>query len=62
MIGRIKFNDKRFQLQSPADSLITQSAHVYLDMLPHFKRMLTEIYVGNNILEPLRSVVAVIVW
>jgi hypothetical protein len=28
------------------NSLITQSACVYLDLLPHVKRMLTEIYAG----------------
>ena len=50
MIGRIKFNDKRFQLQSAAGSIMTQSAHLYLDLLPHLKRMLTEIYAGNQYL------------
>jgi hypothetical protein len=30
------------------NSLITQSACVYLDLLPHIKRMLTEIYAGNQ--------------
>jgi hypothetical protein len=50
MIGRIKFNDKHFQLQSPAGRLITQSAHVYLDLIPYLKRMLTEIYAGNQYL------------
>ena len=30
------------------NSLITQSACAYLDLLPHIKRMLTEIYAGNQ--------------
>jgi hypothetical protein len=30
------------------NSLITQSACLYLDLLPHVKRMLTEIYAGNQ--------------
>ena len=30
------------------NSLITQSACVYLDLLPHVKRILTEIYAGNQ--------------
>jgi hypothetical protein len=49
----MEFTDKRFQLQSLAGSymlyvysLITQSTHVYLDLLLHFKGMLTEIFPG----------------
>ena len=38
----------KIQLQSLAESLITQSACVYLDLLPHVKRMLTELYAGNQ--------------
>ena len=30
------------------NSLITQSACVYLDLLPHFKRMLTEMIIGRS--------------
>ena len=30
------------------NSIITHSACVYLDLLPHVKRMLTEIYAGNQ--------------
>ena len=29
-------------------NLVTQSAHAYPDLLPHFKRMFTEIYAGNQ--------------
>jgi hypothetical protein len=52
MIRRMKFPDKMFSNfnHSPKaiNSLITQSAYVYLDLLPHVKRMLTEIYAGNQ--------------
>jgi hypothetical protein len=36
------------QFPKAINSLITQSACVYLDLLPHVKRMLTEIYAGNQ--------------
>ena len=52
MIRRMKFPDKTFSNfnHSPKaiNSLITQSACVYLDLLPHVKRMLTEIYAGTS--------------
>ena len=49
----MKFPDKTLKFNfnhSPKDinSLITQSACVYLDLLPHVKRILTEIYAGNQ--------------
>jgi phosphoribosylformylglycinamidine (FGAM) synthase-like amidotransferase family enzyme len=49
----MKFPDKTLKFNfnnSPKaiNSLITQSACVYLDLLPHVKRMLTEIYAGNQ--------------
>jgi hypothetical protein len=49
----MKFPDKTFKFNfnhSPKaiNSLITQSACVYLDLLPQFKRILTEIYAGNQ--------------
>jgi hypothetical protein len=51
MIRRMKFPDKTFSNfnHSPKaiNSLITQSACVYLDLLPHVKRMLTEIFNDN---------------
>jgi hypothetical protein len=51
--GLMKFPDKtlkfNFNLSPKAiNSLITQSACVYLDLLPHVKRILTEIYAGNQ--------------
>ena len=52
MIRRMKFPDKTFsnfnQLPKAINSLITQSACAYLDLLPHVKRILTEIYAGNQ--------------
>jgi hypothetical protein len=52
MIRRMRFPDKTFSNfnHSPKaiNSLITQSACVYLDLFPHVKRMLTEIYAGNQ--------------
>ena len=53
MIRRMKFPDKAltFNFDHPPkaiNSLITQSACVYLDLLLHVKRMLTEIYAGNQ--------------
>jgi hypothetical protein len=52
MIRRMRFPDKTFSYfnHSPKaiNSLITQSACVYLDLLPHVKLMLTEIYAGNQ--------------
>jgi hypothetical protein len=52
MIRRMRFPNKTFSNfnHSPKaiNSLITQSACVYLDLLPHVKRMLTEIYAGNQ--------------
>jgi phosphoribosylformylglycinamidine (FGAM) synthase-like amidotransferase family enzyme len=50
----MKFPDKTLKFNfnhSPKaiNSLITQSACVYLDLLPHVKRILTEIYAGNHI-------------
>ena len=48
----MKFPDKTFSNfnHSPKaiNSLITQSACVYFDLLLHVKRMLTEIYAGNQ--------------
>ena len=49
----MKFPDKMLKFNfnhSPKaiNSLITQSACVYLDLLPHVKRILTEIYAGNQ--------------
>ena len=49
----MKFPDKTLKFNfnhSPKaiNSLITQSACVYLDLLPHVKRILTEIYAGNQ--------------
>jgi hypothetical protein len=54
MIRRMKFTDKRFQFNhSPVamNSLITQSASVYLDLLPHFKRMLYKVRKYLTIIE-----------
>ena len=53
MIRRMKFPDKTLKFNfdhSPKaiNSLITQSAYAYLDLLPRVKRMLTEIYAGNQ--------------
>ena len=53
MIRRMKFPDKKLKFnfnQSPKaiNSIITQLACVYLDLLPHVNRMLTEIYAGNQ--------------
>ena len=52
MIRRMRFPDKMFSNfnHSPKaiNILITQSACAYLDLLPHVKRMLTEIYAGNQ--------------
>jgi hypothetical protein len=52
MIRRMKFPDKTFsnfnQLPKAINSLITQSACPYLDLLPHVKRLLTEMYAGNQ--------------
>ena len=52
MIRRMRFPDKTFSnfnhLPKAINGLITQSACVYLDLLPHVKRMLTEIYAGNQ--------------
>jgi hypothetical protein len=52
MIRRMRFPDKTFSNfnHSPKaiNSLITQSACVYLDLFPHVKWMLTEIYAGNQ--------------
>ena len=52
MIRRMRFPDKTFSNfnHSPKaiNSLLTQSAFVYLDLLPHVKRILTEIYAGNQ--------------
>ena len=53
MIRRMKFPDKKLKFnfnQSPKakNSIITQSACVYLDLLPRVNRMLTEIYAGNQ--------------
>ena len=49
----MKFPDKTLKFNfnhSPKaiNSLITQSACVYLYLLPHVKRILTEIYAGNQ--------------
>ena len=48
----MKFPDKTFSNfnHSPKaiNSLITQSACAYLDLLPHVKRMLTEIMLGTS--------------
>ena len=49
----MKFPDKTLKFNvshSPKaiNSLITQSACVYLDLLPRVKQMLTEIYAGNQ--------------
>ena len=49
----MKFPDKTLNFNfnhSPKaiNSLITQSSCVYLDLLPHVKRILTEIYAGNQ--------------
>ena len=49
----MKFPDKTLKFNfnhSPKaiNSLITQAACVYLDLLPHVKRILTEIYAGNQ--------------
>ena len=51
--GLMKFPDKTLKFNfnhSPKaiNSLITQSACVYLDLLPHVKQILTEIYAGNQ--------------
>jgi hypothetical protein len=53
MFRRMKFPDKTLKFNfnhSPKaiNNLITQSACAYLDLLPRVKRMLTEIYAGNQ--------------
>ena len=47
IVIRINHNDFNHSPKA-INSLITQSACVYLDLLPHIKRMLTEIYAGNQ--------------